>query len=221
MTLFDDLKRKLEYLKETKEKLKEKVGGSDTDTFRELAEKVVKVSPERIEFEGTYCKDQIMTIWGDWSYCTYQGWGASKIIMHDVESIYNEFAEYSEYLESIDFGDKVKAIYYAAFSACTNLVIDTIPDSVTEIGTIAFSGCEKIEKLTISKNIETIWRRAFYDCPALTEVIFRGTPTTFDETAFEYCPALTSIKVPWSEGAVSGAPWGATNATITYDYTEG
>ena len=219
--IFDDLKRKLEYLKETKAKLKEKVGGSDTDTFRELTDKVVKVSPERIEFEGTPEQDQIMTIWGDWAYCEYQGYQASKIIMHDVESIYNGFARYNVWLESVDFGDKVKAIYYDAFDACMNLVIDTIPDSVTEIGTLAFCGCEKIENLTISKNIETIWRRAFYNCTALTEVVFRGTPTEFDETTFENCSALTSIKVPWSEGAVSGAPWGATNATITYDYTEG
>jgi hypothetical protein len=25
--------------------------------------------------------------------------------------------------------------------------------------------------------------------------------------------------VPWAEGAVANAPWGATNATINYNYT--
>lgn len=32
---------------------------------------------------------------------------------------------------------------------------------------------------------------------------------------------ITDIYVPWSEGAVSGAPWGAINATIHYNYAEG
>ena len=39
-------------------------------------------------------------------------------------------------------------------------------------------------------------------------------------SAFDGCTNLTDIKVPWAEGAVANAPWGATNATITYNYTE-
>lgn len=35
---------------------------------------------------------------------------------------------------------------------------------------------------------------------------------------FNGCTNLTDIKVPWAEGEVAGAPWGATNATITYNY---
>ena len=35
------------------------------------------------------------------------------------------------------------------------------------------------------------------------------------------CTNLTTINVPWAEGAVAGAPWGATNATINYNYTGG
>lgn len=45
------------------------------------------------------------------------------------------------------------------------------------------------------------------------------TPKTISDTAFRTCDNLVSIKVPWSEGSVAGAPWGATNATVTYDYT--
>lgn len=35
--------------------------------------------------------------------------------------------------------------------------------------------------------------------------------------AFEGCTNLTTINVPWAEGAVANAPWGATNATINYN----
>lgn len=37
--------------------------------------------------------------------------------------------------------------------------------------------------------------------------------------AFEGCTNLITINVPWVEGAVANAPWGATNATINYNYT--
>lgn len=44
---------------------------------------------------------------------------------------------------------------------------------------------------------------------------------SIDSGAFSGCTNLTSIKVPWAEGAVANAPWGATNAAITYNYTGG
>ena len=49
-----------------------------------------------------------------------------------------------------------------------------------------------------------------------TTVRFMGNVYYINATAFE-SDTITDIYVPWSEGAVSGAPWGATNATIHYD----
>lgn len=46
----------------------------------------------------------------------------------------------------------------------------------------------------------------------------KGTPTNLTSEAFKNCTNITTINVPWSEGAVANAPWGATNATINYDY---
>ena len=48
---------------------------------------------------------------------------------------------------------------------------------------------------------------------------FEGTPTSIASSAFSNCVKLTTINVPWAEGAVANAPWGATNATINYNYT--
>lgn len=51
-------------------------------------------------------------------------------------------------------------------------------------------------------------------------VIFDGTPSAIAASAFTNARnVIQSIKVPWSEGSVANAPWGASNATITYDYT--
>lgn len=54
---------------------------------------------------------------------------------------------------------------------------------------------------------------------SLTSLTFEGTPSFISPVAFPDCANLTTINVPWSEGAVSGAPWSATNATINYNYT--
>lgn len=58
-----------------------------------------------------------------------------------------------------------------------------------------------------------------FENSAVREVTFKGTPTSIDNMAFVDALSLTTINVPWSEGEVAGAPWGATNATINYNYT--
>ena len=44
---------------------------------------------------------------------------------------------------------------------------------------------------------------------------------TIASNAFENCQDLTDIYCPWAEGEVANAPWGATKATIHYNYVEG
>jgi hypothetical protein len=67
--------------------------------------------------------------------------------------------------------------------------------------------------------VSSIGDSAFDGCTNLTSIRFLGTPTKIATSAFSGCTNLKEIKVPWSEGAVANAPWGATNATVTYDYT--
>ncbi len=63
---------------------------------------------------------------------------------------------------------------------------------------------------------------AFDHCQQLTTVRFNLTdaPNKIATNAFETCNALTDIYVSWAEGAVSGAPWGATSANIHYNGEE-
>ncbi len=79
-----------------------------------------------------------------------------------------------------------------AFRNCTSLALTSLPEGVTSIGKSAFEGCE-----------------------GLTTLIFLGTPTSIGINAFSASDA--NLFVPWSLGAVAGAPWGA--ASVTYDYT--
>lgn len=108
----------------------------------------------------------------------------------------------------------------SAFSVCKKITIEEVPAKVTSIGSSAFSGCVNIEKFKIHENISTIGSNALNGCTKLKNVEFKGTPNSIGMNIFLSCTNLTEIKVPWSEGEVAGAPWGATNATITYDYNK-
>lgn len=95
-----------------------------------------------------------------------------------------------------------------------------IPSSITSIGQYAFYGCSNLSSLTnLPSGITDIGRYAFNNCYGLTTLTFEGTPTSIATSAFTGCMNLITIRVPWASGAVAGAPWGATNATITYNYT--
>lgn len=106
-----------------------------------------------------------------------------------------------------------------AFQACAKVKFATLPATLTTIGKFAFHGCTGMTVSEIPASVTTIDEDAFYGCTGITSLTFKGTPTTIAATAFGGCTNLTEIKVPWAEGAVANAPWGATAATITYDYT--
>lgn len=106
-----------------------------------------------------------------------------------------------------------------SFQNCTNLALTSLPSGLTNIGNGLFHSCTSLALTELPSGLTGIGEYAFYGCTGLTSIIFRGTPTTISSTAFRNCINLTDIKVPWAEGAVANAPWGAINATITYNYT--
>ena len=79
----------------------------------------------------------------------------------------------------------------------------------------------ELKNATIPHSITYIGYRAFNSNPNLSVVTFKGKPESITSSTFDSCPNLTTINVPWSEGEVAHTPWGATNATINYNYTEG
>ena len=77
----------------------------------------------------------------------------------------------------------------------TGYTVDiTIPNSVTSIGNNAFQGYPSLSSITIPDSVISIGSDVFYNCSS-----------------------LTTINCGFAENAVSGAPWGASNATINYN----
>ena len=134
------------------------------------------------------------------------------------------------------------SIGHYTFAGCKNIAITALPDYISEIGNYAFSNCVVMPLTTLSTDLEsigvgafegctnltvaeiptavkTVGNYAFAGCTGLTALTFKGTPESIAENALSSCTNLVTINVPWAEGAVANAPWGATNATIVYNYT--
>ena len=86
------------------------------------------------------------------------------------------------------------------------------------VGLFLVSDKSGVSISSLPDGIANIGNNAFYNCTNLTSLTFKSTPDAIASNAFSACTNLTTINVPWAEGAVAGAPWGATNATINYNY---
>ena len=115
--------------------------------------------------------------------------------------------------------DGLTSIGNYAFENCTNLALTSLPNGLTSIGNYAFSGCTNLALTSLPNGLTSIRDYAFQNCTGLTTITFDGTPSSISSRAFYGCAYITTINVPWAEGAVANAPWGATNATINYNYT--
>ena len=82
----------------------------------------------------------------------------------------------------------------------------------------AFNDCKSLTEFPYMPKVTGIESNSFTFCMSLTEVKIYNTMTSFGN-AFYGSTNITDIYVPWAEGEVANAPWGATNATIHYNTT--
>lgn len=122
-----------------------------------------------------------------------------------------------ENLKSITIPDGITEIENTAFTNCRQLSQIKLPEGLINIGAMAFYGCG-VKDVIIPDSVQNIRMYAFSVCPELTSVTIGSGIKTIHAQAFNDTPKLLTINVPWSEGEVSGAPWGAVNATINYNY---
>lgn len=142
----------------------------------------------------------------------------SCIFPDDIESINSAsmFTNCSN-LEIVNFPAAWTSIADYTFAACTSLRLSKIPAHITTIGTRAFNNCTSLTELDIMGATSLTGQYSIGRCSHLTTIKFHQTPSSINTQAFSSDSALTDIYVPWSNGAVAGAPWGATNASIHYD----
>jgi len=120
-------------------------------------------------------------------------------------------------LTSIEIPAAISIGYYAFYN-CTNLASVKLP-AATSIGISAFSNCTKLTSVKLPA-ATSIGNSAFSSCGKLTSIELPAA-ISIGNYAFNNCSKLTDIYLSVKEGEISGAPWGAINATIHYEYDFG
>ncbi len=174
------------------------------------------------------------------NYIFYYATGITHFKLPSALTAIPQYAfAYCTSLASIEIGDAVRTINSYAFDHCTALeAIDfnavttinsyalqyaglkklTIPSTITSIATYAFAYCTSLEELILEPTMTSMSNSyIFRNCTSLKKVYIKTSLTSLASNTFYNDTAITDIYVPWASGAVSGAPWGATNATVHYE----
>ena len=109
--------------------------------------------------------------------------------------------------------NNVTTLNESAF-ANTSLTSITIPSGVTNTSNATFKNCSSLATVELS-NVTTIGQEAFSGT-ALTTVNISNSVTTIGQNAFGNCSSLTAINIDQNTGDITGAPWGAYGATVTW-----
>lgn len=148
-----------------------------------------------------------------------QGYGLTEIVIPEgVTKVAGTCFQYYDALETVSLPSTLTEIGNSAFAGCTSLENIELPENLVNLYPRAFEDCTAIPRITIPAGVKNLYEYTFGWCNGLTEVTFKGTPQSMSENTFGKCTGAMVINVPWSEGAVANAPWGATNATINYNY---
>lgn len=168
------------------------------------------------------------------NYCFYSQ-NLTSVSFPNVVTVDEGAFYYNKSLNSVSFPEATSVGNFA-FGSCPLGILtyfpklENISDAAfnrTYINSMDFSNIKTIgaeaftqtrfSTITFGSGLTTIGDAAFANCTSLNTVTFEGTPTSISSSAFMNCSALTTINVPWAEGAVANAPWGATSAAINYN----
>lgn len=120
-------------------------------------------------------------------------------------------------LATVKLPSNIKDVNVSMFCLCSSLASVTIPDTVAVIQMSAFSNCTSLPStMILPKDLKRIGGYAFDSCNQLTRVDIQSNIIEIYDRAFYRCNSLTSITINKPENSISGAPWGATNATINW-----
>lgn len=112
-------------------------------------------------------------------------------------------------LTTLEFGNNLESIGYAAFEGCAALTDLVIPDNVKSIGEFAFNGCNSLKTLKLGKNLESIGFAAFFGCDKLAELVIPDKVKSIGASAFSNCWQLATLKLGKDlESIGNSAFWG-------------
>lgn len=118
-------------------------------------------------------------------------------------------------LEKLTFEDNGNLEEIPVYTFATCPLKEVSFGTTSKVKTIrnnAFLGCP-IQKILLPQSLEKLE----WNVLSANHIYFQSKPTIHTSAFKMPTSGECYIYVPWSVGEVAGAPWGATNATITYD----
>ncbi len=143
----------------------------------------------------------------------YMG-GVSSFTSQVKEDVYDSLRDYLEGNEKLRIPSTVTSFRRRCFCNC-EFKSFVIPEGIITLEHSCFSRCPNLEEITIPNTVTTIGRSCFEETP-LKEVYIPESVTSIDDGAFEMCEKLTKITINKPTDSISGAPWGAYNATVEW-----
>ena len=130
------------------------------------------------------------------------------------------FEDFGYDTQGVDLAFPASLKYIGDYAFChAEIKSISFNEGLEEISEYAFWNIDTdIKTITLPGSLKVIGDYAFGAIYSLTTVNFKGTPDSIGETALDHY-TIKTINVPWAEGTIPGAPWGATNATINYNVT--
>lgn len=133
-------------------------------------------------------------------------------ISEGITSIMEYCVSGAENLVSAILPDSITVINLNGFRNCRNLILEHLPAGLNRLEYCAFYGCNSIAITKMPVGLVYVGDYQFRECFGLQKIYFYSTPV-IKKDAFLRCNNLTDIYVPWAEGEVAGAPWGADIST--------
>ena len=90
-----------------------------------------------------------------------------------------------------------------------------IPEGTTKLVYSCFAGCSTLARVGLPSTLKSIGIHSFRNCSSLTSIDIPASVTSIDTQAFNGS-GITQITVHKVQDSISGAPWGATNATVIW-----
>lgn len=88
--------------------------------------------------------------------------------------------------------------------------------NIVGISMFGFQMCEFISTALIPEGVTDIQDYAFQGCMGMKSITIPSTVVTIGANVFDGCSKLTTININKPANSITGAPWGATNATINW-----
>lgn len=202
--------------------IRNKVAGL-TDKIK-VSDFALKISYMRNEFVGVISGTGTIvnipygcTKIGDWRL-SYMGSLLTVMIPETVTSI-GEHAFEKSSMTSLTIPSTVQTIGLQALGNNSNLVELIIEEGIQGIPDYFAYACNKLPLVDIPESCNTIGVMAFRECSKLATInIKNSNMTSIGTQAFYGIKSDAVINCAFSQGAVSGAPWGApSGVTINYD----